>query len=165
MISDRSPLTVAAIIRADKLDVKCSEWESGAIQKAKFPLARSRLSLGRGWKWRIVTFSALGESFVILVAISEEKESYRATLAMKSDKTLKVICFHELHTDHFNWHCHLIRGNVHNTFPGVLRDGNLTVAWPTFSQRECNVPFNVTESSALTLAAARYRFAQGGGFL
>ena len=160
-----APLSVADIIRADKSDVKTGSWETGSIARAKFPLTRSKLSLGRGWKWRIVTFSALGQSFIVLVAISEEKESYRATLAMKSGKTLKVICFHELHTDHWDWHCHLIRGNVHDTFPGVLRDKNLMTAWPTFSQRECTVPFNVTEDSALTFAAARFRFTKGGGFL
>ncbi|PHQ97030.1 MAG: hypothetical protein COB40_05965, partial [Marinosulfonomonas sp.] len=88
-----------------------------------------------------------------------------AMLAMKSEKALKILCFHELHTDHWNWHCHLIRGNVHETFPGVLRDKNLMSAWPTFSKSECTVPFDVTEESALTVAAARFRFAQGGGFL
>ena len=160
------PITVSDIIRATKTDVKTGSWEQGAIPRAKFPLIRSKLSLGRGWKWRIVTFSALGEHFIVLVAISEEKESYRATLAMKSEKMLKVVCFHELHTDHWNWHCHLIRGNVHETFPGVLRDKNLMTTWPTtFSKRECTVPFDVTENSALTVAAARYRFANGGGFL
>jgi len=121
--------------------------------------------MGRGWKWRVVNFTALAEQFVVLVAISEEKESYRAILAMKSGKTLKVLCFHELHTDHFNWHCHLIRGNVHDTFAGVLRDKNLMFRWPSFSKDECTVPFDVTEDSALTNAAARYRFAKGGGFL
>lgn len=165
MTAPNQHLTVADVIRATKDNVECGKWEAGPIPKAKFPIARGKLSLGRGWKWRTVTFKAVGEDFVVLIAISEEKESYRATLAMKSDKTLKVICFHELHTDHWNWHCHLIRGNVHDTFPGVLRDRNLMFAWPTFSQRECVVPFDVTEDSALTLAAARYRFAQGGGFL
>lgn len=162
---DPAPLSVGEIIRANKSDVKTGPWETGSIPRAKFPLTRSKLSLGRGWKWRTVTFSALGQEFVVLVAISEEKESYRATLAMKFGKTLKVLCFHELHTDHWNWHCHLIRGNVHDTFPGVLRDKNLMSVWPSFSKNECTVPFDVTEESALTLAAARYRFAKGGGFL
>lgn len=160
-----SPLTVADIIRADKRDVRIGNWETGPVPKAKFPLTRNKLSLGRGWKWRVVTFSALRRNFVVLVALNEEKEYYRATLAMKDGKTLKVICFHELHADHWNWHCHLIRGNVHETFPGVLRDKNLMSAWPVFTKRECTVLFNVTEESALTIAAARFRFAEGGGFL
>ena len=159
------PFTVADIVRAPKLGVKLGGWETGAVPHARFPLTRNKLSLGRGWKWRNVTFAALGQEFIVLVAISEEKEYYRATLAMKAGKTLKVLCSHELHTDHWNWHCHLIRGSVHDTFPGALRDKNLMSAWPTFSQRECTVPFDVTEESALTIAAARFRFAEGGGFL
>lgn len=160
-----SPLTVADIIRADKQDVKIGDWETGSVPKAKFPLTRNKLSLGRGWKWRVVNFQALRLQFVVLVALSKEKEYYRATLAMKDGKSLKVICFHELHSDHWNWHCHLIRGNVHETYPGVLRDKNLMSAWPAFTKKECTVPFNVTEESALTIAAARFRFAEGGGFL
>jgi len=160
-----NPLSVADIIRADKQDVRIGGWEAGPVPTAKFPLTRRKLRLGRGWRWRVVTFNALQEQFVVLVAISEEKEYYRATLAMRSGKTLKVVCFHELHTDHWNWHCHLIRGNVHETFAGVLRDKNLMSAWPTFTKSECSVPFNVTEESALSIAAARFRFAQGGGFL
>lgn len=158
-------LLVSDIIRSEKHDVKIGGWETGPVPKAKFPLTRNKLPLGRGWEWRIVTFNALREQFVILVAISVEKESYRATLAMKAGKTLKVLCFHELHTDHWNWHCHLIRGNVHDTFPGVLRDKNLMSAWPSFTKNECSVPFDVTKESALTKAAARFGFAQGGGFL
>ncbi|WP_370194126.1 MULTISPECIES: hypothetical protein [Aurantimonas] len=158
-------LTISDIIRADKQNVTIGEWETGPIPKAKFPLTRSKLSLGRGWNWRVVTFNALTQRFVVLVALSEEREYYRATLAMRDGKTLKVICFHELHADHWNWHCHLIRGNVHNTFPGVLRDKNLMSAWPVFTKRECTVPFNVTQKSALTIAAARFRFAEDGGFL
>jgi hypothetical protein len=157
--------TVADIIRADKQEIKIGDWETGPIPKAKFPLTRNKLSLGRGWKWRVVSFNALNQKFVVLIALSMEKESYRATLAMKAGKTLKVICFHELHTDHWNWHCHVIRGNVHDTFPGVLRDKNLMSAWPVFTKSECTVPFSVTEKSALTIAAARFRFAAGGGFL
>lgn len=135
-------VSVSDIIRAEKLDVTIGNWEQGAVPRAKFPLTRNKLTLGRGWKWRVVNFSALSEQFVVLVAISMEKESYRAVLAMRSDKTLKVLCCHELHTDHWNWHCHLIRGNVHDTFAGVLRDKHMTFAWPSFSQSKCTVRFD-----------------------
>jgi hypothetical protein len=165
MMASAPPISVASIIRAQKLDVRVGAWEVGSVPKAKFPLIKNKLSLGRGWKWRIVTFSALSEQFVVLVALSEEKESYRAVLAMKSEKSLKVLCFHELHTDHWNWHCHFIRGNVHDTYAGVLRDKNLMTAWPKFSTSKCTVPFEVTEDSALTIAAARYKFAEVGGLL
>lgn len=165
MAAQPAQLSVGDIIRANKSNVTIGHWETGTIPRAKFPLTRNKLSLGRGWKWRTVTFSALENEFIVLVAISCEKESYRATLAMKFGKTLKVVCCHELHTDHRNWHCHLVRGNIHDTFPGVLRDKNLMSVWPSFQRSGCTVPFDVSEDSALTIAAARYRFAKGGGFL
>jgi len=164
-MADAAPVSLAEVIRAPKQDVKCGDWTEGAIPRAHFPLIRSKLSLGRGWRWRIAKFSALGQQFYVLVALNMEKEYYRATLGMKEGNTLKVICCHELHTDHWNWHCHLIRGNVHETFPGVLRDKNRMIAWPMFSQSECTVQFKITEESALSVAAARFRFAEGGGLL
>lgn len=158
-------ISLSEVIRAPKQDVTYGGWAEGPVARAQFPLVRSKLSMGRGWKWRIVRFSALRQDFYVLIALNLEKEYYRATLGMKDGNTLKIICCHELHTDHWNWHCHLIRGNVHETFPGVLRDRNNMIAWPTFTQRECTVPFNVTEESALSIAAARFGFTQGGGLL
>lgn len=162
---DPRPITVFDVIRAGKQSIECGSWKEGAIPRAQFPLARSKLSLGRGWKWRIVSFNALGHSFLVLVALNLEKEYYRATLGLRDGKSLKIICCHELHTDHWNWHCHVISGNVHHTYPGVLRDKERMMVWPSFSRRECGVPFNVTEESALSVAAARFRFTLGGGFL
>jgi len=164
-MASASPLLVSNVIRAPKQDVRITDWEQGPVPRAKFPLLRSKLPLGRGWRWRTVRFRALGEEFVVLVALSREKESYRAVLAMVYGNTLKVLCHHELHTDHWNWHCHVVRGDIHKTHPGVLRDKCSMSAWPIFSTDECSVSFDVTEENALTIAAERYRFTRSGGFL
>ncbi|MEO9781726.1 MAG: hypothetical protein ABJH07_27180 [Sedimentitalea sp.] len=164
-MSGLKPITVSDIIRGPKQDVKCGEWAEGTVPHAQFPLGRGKRSLGRGWKWRSVKFSCLGQDFFVLVALNVEKEYYRATLGMKDGKSLKVVCCHELHTDHLNWHCHVVRGNVHETFPGVSRDKNLMIAWPVFTKMECTVTFNVTEKNALSIAAARFGFAEGGALL
>lgn len=164
-MAPHSPLLVSDVIRAPKQDVKAGPWEQGPVPRAKFPLVRNKLPLGRGWRWRIVTFSALGERFLVLVALCAEKEKYRAILALHAGKSLKVLCHHELHTDHWNWHCHVVRGDIHETYPGVLRDKNAMFAWPSFSRPECTVEFRVTEDNALTIAANRFRFKRGGTFL
>ena len=153
------------IIRAPKQNVKWGDWKSGPVPKAQFPLIRSKLPLGRGWEWRVVTFKACGHEFYVLVALSVEKESFRSILALKFETTLKVLCHHELHTDHWNWHCHLIRGNVHETFAGVLRDRDRMIAWSSFTDAACSIPFDVTKENALSIAAARFRFQADGGFL
>lgn len=159
-------LSVADVIRAPKRNVQISaKWEVGGVPNSRFPLRGSKLHLGRGWQWRTVTFEALGHIFYVLVAVSLEKESYRAILALKDGSRLKVLCHHELHTDHWNWHCHLIKGNVLDAFSGVLRDRDRMKAWPTFANEECAVGFNVTLDNAISVAAQRYRFADGGGFI
>jgi len=158
-------MNIFDIIRADKTNLNLGSWKSGKIPHSVFPLSRGSLQLGRGWEWRNVTFDALGRSFRVLVGISEEKEFYRAMLAMDDEKLLKVICHHELHTTHWNWHCHLYTGDVNDIYPGVLRDKEKFIPWPAFSQDECSVGFNLDKASALTKAAVRFRFQAQGGFL
>jgi hypothetical protein len=83
-------------------------------------------------------------------------------LAVEDGRQLKVLCHHELHTSHWNWHCHFHGGRIDDVMPGVLRDNDTFRAWPKFERTECTVPFTVTKESAVTVAASRYRFkAQG----
>ena len=151
-------ITVADVIRAKKKNVEIGNWEKGAVPRARFPLKRKKLHLGPGWKWRIATFSAFGEEFYVLIMLNSEKEIYRSILAMKSGNILRVLCSHELHTSHFNWHCHFVRGNIYDVHPGVLQDRDRTVRWPNFSSSECTQEFNITEREALAIAVRRYRF-------
>ena len=153
------------IIRAQKNNVAVGGWKKGAIPKAQFPLTRAKLKLGLDWEWRLVTFEALKQEFIVLIQLNLKKEEYRAILAMKYDMTLKVICHHELHTCHFNWHCHLIEGDVHETYAGVLRDRDRMKRWPVFRSSECTVPFNPNKNNALSLAAGHYRFESNGELL
>lgn len=146
------------IIRASKSDVKIGDWKNGTIPHASYPLGRRGRSLGRGWSWRIATFEALDEKFAVLIALSEEKESYRAELAWFAKDGFRVVCHHELHTSHFNWHCHFHNGDLAQIEPKKSRDRNTFKRWPTFSSDSCCVSFEITKANALTKAAERYRF-------
>jgi hypothetical protein len=156
---------VVDIIRADKRDVDIGPWNTGKIPHASWPLRQSSLHLGRGFSWRVAKFEALGKKFRVLIAISAEKETYRAMLAVEDGRQLKVLCHHELHTSHWNWHCHFHGGRIDDVMPGVLRDNDTFRAWPKFVRTECSVPFTVTKESAVTVAAARYRFKAQGELL
>ncbi|PBB32752.1 hypothetical protein [Mesorhizobium sp. WSM3882] len=150
------------VIRAQKSNVSIGAWQEGKIPPSAWPLTTSSLHLGRGYSWRIVKFDALGKKFRVLIAFSAEKETYRAVLAVEEPKHLKVVCHHELHTDHWNWHCHFSAGPIEEIFAGVWRDKDTFRAWPRFRINECSVAFDVTKESALSVAARRYRFeAQG----
>lgn len=150
------------VIRAEKTNVSVGGWQEGKIPPASWPLTSSSLHLGRGFSWRVVKFDALGKKFRVLVAISPEKEAYRAVLALDGSKHLKVLCHHELHTSHWNWHCHFSPGPIGDILAGVWRDNDTFRAWPRFRINECSIEFSVTKESALSVAARRYRFeAQG----
>lgn len=150
------------VIRADKVNVSVGGWQEGKITQTAWPLTSASMHLGRGYSWRVVKFDALGKKFRVFIAISPEKETYRAVLALEEARQLRVLCHHELHTDHWNWHCHFSTGPIDEIFAGVWRDKATFRAWPRFRINECSVPFNITKESALSVAARRYRFeAQG----
>ncbi|MGB4864499.1 MAG: hypothetical protein WBP38_01220 [Hyphomicrobium sp.] len=157
-------MDVADVIRAEKTDVEISDWFTGKVTKAKFPLSKARgaIQLGKSWRWRTVRFSALGQKFRLLIQLNVSKSKYSATLAIERDGDLAVFCCHELHVSHKNWHCHFVPGDIEKTYPGVLRDRENMISWPSFTEDECTIDFTVTEQSALSIAAARFRFeAQG----
>tara|TARA_R110002110_G_scaffold3305_4_gene16859 strand:- start:3591 stop:4073 length:483 start_codon:yes stop_codon:yes gene_type:complete len=155
------------IIRAEKQDVTITKaWETGPVPRAKFPLLKGKVKFGKGWEWRVASFFALGNEFVVLIALCVEKSYYRCDLALKcEDGALKVLCCHELHMEHKGWHCHLVRGDVRETYPGVMRDKDRMRSWPSRGTLSPDTPFPITKSNAVTLAAARYRFEAGGDLL
>lgn len=154
-------LGLAEIIRAPKTAVEIGGWKSGKVTNAAFPLGRA-LPYGASWDWRAVQFDALGSHFHVLILLNEELEKYSAVLGVSHPKGLLVLCHHELHTSHKLWHCHGISGNVWETFPNVLRDKDRMKGWPKSSGKRWVEEFPVTKANALSIAARRYRFEQGG---
>ncbi|UQV18256.1 hypothetical protein MU852_16225 [Brevundimonas albigilva] len=155
-------LTLVDIIRAPKSNVQIGPWKSGKVPNAALPLGRA-LKYGPSWDWRLVEFDALGEHYRVLILLSEETERFSAVLALDHQKGCLVLCHHELHTSHKLWHCHLIKGNVWETFPNVLRDKNRMVGWPKSGGKRWSEDFPVTKANALSIAAKRYRFEEQGG--
>lgn len=154
------------IIKAEKREVHIGPWQAGPVPNASFPLKGSgKLSLGRGYEWRTVKFQALEADFVLLLKLSLEKETYAAILGLRDDRKLKVICHHELHTSHRGWHCHMVCGNVLGTFAGVLRDKNAMRVKVGLAEKALVDSFIVTKDSALSIAAARFRFAYKGSLI
>ncbi|WP_147395084.1 hypothetical protein [Azospirillum cavernae] len=155
------------VIRAEKRNVKVQEWKEGKVPKGQFPLSKSKAGVvvGRGWEWRIVTFEALNERFRVLIKLNLERQYYAAVLGLEKGQDTIVLCHHELHVSHRNWHCHYIRGNVTTALPGVLRDMDRMSGWPRSSDTPCSVEFKVTKGNAVSIAAARFQFQAQGGLL
>ena len=159
-------MRLAEIVRARKENVRLSPWHTGKVANASFPLAKKgTLPAGSEWSWRLAEFDALGRHFRVLIRLNETKEYYSAILAMDDPRGLVVICHHELHTSHRDWHCHLVRGDVVSIYPGVLRDRAAMRVRPSAPSSQCSVEFSVTKSSAAAIAATRFRFTEQGGLL
>lgn len=159
-------MKLSQIIRADKSEVRITGWNTGKVSHACFPLTKkSALPAGSDWAWRVVEFDTLGRHFRVLIRLNEVKEYYSAILAMDDPRGLLVICHHELHTSHRDWHCHLVLGNAMSIYPGVLRDRDAMCIWPNALPGPCSITFTVNKGSAVTLAATRFRFESQGGLL
>lgn len=102
------------VIRGQKTSISISDWGSGKIPKAKFPLSkagRRAWSFGPAWQWRFVEFSLNDRRFVIRLLLCEEKSKASAHLAMRNGNDLAVLCSYEFHVDHvIGWHLHTLCG-------------------------------------------------------
>lgn len=156
--------TVFDFIRADKTEVDEGTWHSGHIAPSAFPLSKAKrkhLKFGPEYRWRLVRFKALGYKCRVLIIFNPNKLICRSTFAIERDNDLAVLCCHEYHADHPGWHCHLTVDDVEKLTLGVYRTGH--VRWPKATVPHARAEFGVSEASALTHVAARFRFqAQGG---
>ena len=159
----RSTMKLAEIIRAQKTGVLYSDWHTGRVPNASFPLLKKGvLPAGIDWAWRLVQFDALERHFRILIRLNESKEYFSSILAMEDPRGLVVICHHELHTSHRDWHCHLVSRDVSAIYPGVLRDKDQMRIWPSAFSGPCSIAFTVDRNSAVSVAATRFRLPQDG---
>lgn len=152
-------LTLADIIRAPKSEIDIGPWKSGKIPSSAFPLTKQkRLHLNSAWQWRVVTFDALGKSFRLLIRLNNEINYYSSILAIDSTDQIQIICHHEIHISHRNWHCHFVPGDVTDTLPGVLRDSERMRVYEAQPSQAASAHFNVEPPIALAIASARFRF-------
>lgn len=147
------------IIEAEKVVSSYGVWKVGTIPRASFPLRKKKMQQSHGWHWRVVEFDALGQRFIVLIRVNEQIQEYYAYLSHMREDGMAVICSHDLHVSHKNWHCHFIQGDVTRIETGYLRDRDHMVYYPSGgSEVECTKNFDVNLSNALLVAAKRFRF-------
>jgi hypothetical protein len=152
-------LSLRAIIESEKSVDDYGQWRFGSIPKASFPLRKKRMQQSSEWAWRIVTFTALSNEFIVLVRLNTQIQEYYAYLAHMRADGMAVICSHDLHVSHKNWHCHFVKGDTGKTDAGYLRDKYNMIQFPSGgSEVECSVEFEITTANALLIAARRFRF-------
>jgi len=156
-------MNVADIVRALKTDIVVGEWRSGHIPRTTFPLSLARpknYKFGPEYKWRLVTFDCLRNSFRLLIILNEGKLIYRAILGMEVGQDLTVISHYEFHASEPGWHCHVTFRDV-DTLPQGVNRSHLR-RWPKPSVTPSRLEFGVKDSTALGIALARFRIAAIG---
>lgn len=93
----------------------------------------------------------------MLLRLNPSLEQFYAVLGEVRGDGIAVLCSHELHTSHGNWHCHASVVSVDDVLLGVWRDRDSQRRWPSYSG-ESTVNFDVDRKTALERSAALYRF-------
>lgn len=151
-------MKLAALIRAGKSVSDYGNWISGDIDRASWPMRRKKLKLSSDWSWRVICLSsACGRQLRVLLRLNPSLEQFYAVLGEVRGDGIAVLCSHELHTSHGNWHCHASVVSVDDVLLGVWRDRDSQRRWPSYSG-ESTVNFDVDRKTALERSAALYRF-------
>jgi hypothetical protein len=95
------------IVGALKTDIKIGSWHTGKVPRRDFPMAKQAYSLGSAYRWRVISFLALGLECRVLIIFNLAKQKYEAILgALSGAETLRILCSYEYHAAEPGWHCH-----------------------------------------------------------
>ena len=145
------------MIRASKTVVDHGKWRHGNIPRADFPLKKKPVPLNPEWQWRVVQLKSEVGKMRVLLRLHQGKAQFYAVLADEREEGLALVCSHEIHTSHGDWHCHLPKGKASDVACGYWRDKHQVRPWPQY-KGPTRVAFDVTPISAMAIAAKLYRF-------
>lgn len=100
------------------------KWQIGGMPPGAFPLSKRRnrsYRVGAAYKWRVIQFSALGETCRVLIRYNAAKEQYAAVLAVERNRDMTVIASLEFHGTHPGWHLHGGCGDINALPTGSMR--------------------------------------------
>lgn len=135
------------------------------MTRSSFPMSKSRSKayrLGSAWRWRVVTFSAGGADYRLLVAFRTDKEQFMAKLGLDDSGDMKIVASLEFHGTHPGWHLHHPNMDISGVPPGVMRG-------PWVRRRECHGETEYgldgadPDAKAFSIAAAIFGIGQGRG--
>lgn len=109
---DHCVMKLKDVIRLEKTVVNYGRWLNGEIDRASWPLRRKKLKFSPDWQWRVVFLRAGEREFRVLLQLNPLLEKFHAMLGEVRGDQLAVLCSHDLHTSHSNWHCHVATGDI-----------------------------------------------------
>lgn len=151
-------MKLADLIREKKHVDDFGHWSSGDIDRAAWPMRKKKLRQSRDWQWRVIRMhTAANRQLRVLLKLNAGIEQFYAVLGEVHRDGVSVLCSHDLHTSHGDWHCHLTVKGIDDVFVGAWRDRDSLRRWPEYSG-DSRVVFDVDKMKALERAAALYRF-------
>ena len=151
-------MKLADAIRSPKIVDSHGNWCTGDIDRSSWPMRKKKLKQSSDWSWRVVSISANDRKFRVLLKLNPSIEQFYAILGEVTNDAIAVICSHDLHTSHGNWHCHATTVEIEEVFAGAWRDRDSLRRWPSYNG-VCSETFDVDREKAMILAANLYRFA------
>ena len=149
-------------VGAPKADIKLGAWHSGKVPKKDFPMAKQAYGLGSSFRWRVISFVALGVECRVLVILNLAKEKYEAILGAMGSETLHVLCSYEYHAGEPGWHCHAACDDLASVPLGYMR-GPWVRRLPAAKRTDSRQDFGIQdETAALRFALACYKIETQG---
>lgn len=147
---------------ADKIGVNTGAWKTGRMPKTIIK-TKGPYALSGSWCWRVITFQAGGQPYLVLLAHRAERGDFLAML-LHSGKEATMLCRVEHHGSHPGWHVHYQAERPFIT--GVTN-------FPRLRKRDCGGdssfgPNMITgfEAWAVTVAERLFKFgAREGGMI
>lgn len=121
-------MDLRALIGAKKSSIKSGDWKQGEIPRAQWPSRRAKSKFykwGPLYKWRIVTFNALGCECRVLILFNSSKQIFRASFGVTSAGETTVLCDYEFHASEPGWHCHARCDDITLIDSGTNRFGSV----------------------------------------
>lgn len=141
------------------------------MSRTSFPLSKARTKfyrLGSAWTWRIITFSAEGYEYRILVAYRTDREQFFAMLGVTdSVGDTKLVARLEFHGTHGGWHLHYASDEM-ATVPAGVRSGPWVKKYDCSKQGKFGLPHgsdDEAKSKAMTIVADVFRLRVGGAMI
>lgn len=160
MVAYTQMLRGQAIRSADKAVSDWGKWQTGGMTSAAFPLSKRRgraYRVGSAFKWRVIQFSALGETCRVLILYNAGKEQYYAHLAVERGRDMIVVASLEFHGTHPGWHMHGGCGDLDALPLGSMRGGSRR-RFPLPRRTHRRHDFGISnEGAALDMAAKFFR--------
>lgn len=128
------------------------------MPRSEFPLSRPRnrfFRLGSGYRWRVIKFDSLEQSYRLLIAFHAQKEQYRATLGLEHERDLSVLASLEFHGTHPGWHVHAACGDAEAVPRGMLR-GSWQLRCPSARRFHRQAHFDISNDDQALFRASRF---------